>query len=126
MLVGLARLFALPDLPLDHASADPKAHGIDGGALGEREDVDALEPLGRRIAELLGHRHARDGASDPHPDVGPDGRYLVGAAGDVRVDEEASVGDAGRAFLGPRARRPGDRQDGYQPADQSESHAAPP
>jgi hypothetical protein len=126
LLVRLARLLALPDLAFDHPLPDLEAHGVDGGALGEREDVDALEPPGGRIQELLGDRHPRDRTGDSDPDVGPDGGHLVRPAGDVGVDEQAAVGDARWSLLGQGARGPDGCQDRHQPADQSESHDAPP
>jgi hypothetical protein len=54
--VGAARFAALLDDALDDAGADLELEGADGRAAGEREDVDGLEGLRERVAELLLHR----------------------------------------------------------------------
>src|SRR3546814_7788010 len=49
--VGALGLRFLHDPAFDHALADAQGEAVDGGALGQREDVDALQPAVARVVE---------------------------------------------------------------------------
>ena len=73
-LVDLLGLFALLDRAVDQPVADLESETVDGGRIGEREDVDALDPLIRRIGEALDERCSGDGPADVDLDVHAEGR----------------------------------------------------
>jgi hypothetical protein len=70
VVVRAARFGALLDLTFDHAVADVHRHVIDGGLVGQWENVHALAPLRGRIREALDDLHARDHAAHVHVHVG--------------------------------------------------------
>jgi hypothetical protein len=70
LLVSGLRGTALADLALDHAVADAHRERVDRGALGEREDVDAFLPQGRRVLERLRDLGARDETGHANIDFG--------------------------------------------------------
>ena len=75
---------ALLDLADDDALADHHLHGVDGAGVGQRIDIDRLDPAFGRIVEHLGDAGADGRAADHEIDVGAEPRRFDKAAG-VRV-----------------------------------------
>ena len=74
LLVRGARLATLFDLSLDPPLSDFHLEMIDRRFFGQRKDVDAFLPFGRRIGETLGHRCARGHPAHCDVDIGEEER----------------------------------------------------
>src|SRR5205823_1542404 len=59
-LVDLPRLAALLDLAFDEMRADLHLQRVDGRRLGERKEIDALDPALGRVLEALRDLRSRD------------------------------------------------------------------
>jgi hypothetical protein len=65
--------------PTNDTFADHRLEGIDGASLGQRIDVDRLDPFRGRIAEQLGDAGARGRARHGDVDISGEARRLDGA-----------------------------------------------
>ena len=112
--IDRARLLALLDVADHDAVADHDPEAVDRAALGQRVDVDRLDPAFGWIAEDLRDAGSRGRPADRDVDVGPDPRDLdegagLGASEKKRTGAHLARPDQGLATRGERARR--ERQD---------------
>src|SRR3546814_17704063 len=99
--VGALRLRLLQDAALDPALADQHGQAVDGGAFGQREDVDALQPAVARVVENLANRGAGDHAVHLQPAVGLTNRRLQDASGPAAAEDPADGAGPGGCPGGP-------------------------
>ncbi len=101
------RLFLFLHLPFDHAAADAKPQAVDGGVLGERKDVDALDPVRAGVVERLRHACPRHDSGDVDDDIGFDfRRRREGALGPRPEEEGAGLRLTGLRLCVRRRREP--------------------
>jgi len=91
LFVGAPRLAAL----LDRTRADVHDEVVHRGALGQREHVHAIDPVGAGVVEALGHPGAGDRAGDGDVDIGGQARRGVACAAGAKLQRPV-VGGPGR------------------------------
>ena len=128
LLVGGLGRGALLDDTVDDPVSDPHAQVIDGGVVGQGEDVYRVRPLVARIRELLAHRCPGHQAGDPQLDVGPDDgrRPRRGVLGGT--PEQRALTDAGALCRCRRHRQGGgdDEQQEQRDTSSDRAHRSPP
>ena len=104
-LVGGAGLGLLLDLALDDPLADGQPQVVHRRVLGQREDVDAVQPIGAGVAEALADPDPGHQPGDLDLDIGVQGRDRVEAPGLAGLDQEL----AGPGRVRGHAADPGSR-----------------
>ncbi len=100
-LVDLARLPAFLDLAFDQALSDLHLERVDRGAVGQRKEIDALDPAVGGILEALGDARARHRSRNVDREVGGDAGRREIAARHRRLEQKlarAGVVAAHQAF----------------------------
>jgi len=69
-LVGFFRMFLFLNFALNKAVADMQPHAINRRAIGQRKNVNTLNPVRAGVPKLLANRYASNQATDVHVHVG--------------------------------------------------------